>query len=195
MCSPQLALAAVTVAAGYQQNRSLRAQGSASRDVAQFNARQQEIEAARTREAGVEAENEQRRRAAELLSRQRAQLAATGVDIESGSPLLLQEDTETLGEADALRIRRNFQTRADSLEQGAEVTRAQGEARRSSLVSQGRGAFQQSLLAAGASFIGSGVADKWFTPNSAATLAGNQSADAAFRYVGGGRVPPVITGL
>lgn len=185
MCDPVtigLTLLAVSqVAQGYQAKQ----QGDFAEEVSDFNARQQENEATRTRNLGVEEENKQRRATAELLSRQRAQLGAAGVELGTGSAFLLQEDTTTLGEVDALRIRSNFEQRAEGLELGAELTRAQGDAAREA----GRTAFATSLLSAagtglsgapsgapstspfGGGAQGSGVSSKWYTQSSAAFTA------------------------
>jgi len=104
-----------------------RAQGEYKKGVADYNAQVAENEAKQVKTAGLEAENAQRRKTAELLSRQRAQIGASGVDLTTGSALQLQEDTETLGEVDALRIRSNFQRHADALRAGAGLTRSAGE--------------------------------------------------------------------
>ena len=154
-----------TVAQGY----SAMQQGKYEQDVAEYNARQSENEATRTRNVGVEEENRQRRLMAEMVSRQRAQGAAGGVDVESGSALQQQVDVQTLGEADALRIRSTFGEQADVLDEEASLTRAQGEAASSA----GRSAFTGSLLGAGVSIFASPVASKWFTPSSAAVTSGS----------------------
>lgn len=156
MCSPAAipiiiavaAAAGATVAAVGGKN-----QGDAEYAAARYNARQQENEAVRTRNKGVEEENLVRRHTAELVSRQRAQLAAQGLDIGTGSALQLQTDAATIGEADALRIRSNFENQALQLEEQALLTKFEGRARQSaartraigSLISgsaQGAGAFQ-----------------------------------------------------
>ena len=178
MCEPTtigIVLSAVsTVATGFQA----RQKGRFQQGVADFNARQQENEAQRTRTAGVEEENKARRATAELLSRQRAQLGAAGVRLGSGSALALQEETITLGEVDALRIRSNFEQRALTLEEQAELTEKEGEAAKR----VGDLAFGGSILAAGGTVLASGVADKWFTTKSAAniTQAGTGQQFAAF---------------
>lgn len=164
MCSPMAALAAVAVVQGAFTATQQIQQGRHQADVAEYNARVAENEAEETRAAGVEAENIQRRKTAELISKQRAQLGAANVDIGSGSALQLQEDAEILGEVDALRIRSNFESRAGALDTGAALTAGQGEFARSA----GLGSAAGTLLGTGATVIGTGVADKWLTPSSAA---------------------------
>lgn len=169
MCDP-VTMATIAVAQGtftaYQQVQ----EGKYQRGVAEYNARVAENEAEQTRTVGVEQENIQRQRTAELISKQRAQLGAANVDVGSGSALQLQEDAATLGETDALRIRSNFENRAESLDIGAELTRDAGRQAERSANTRAFG----TLLGTAASVAGTGVADKWFTANSSAvTLAGN----------------------
>ena len=150
---------ATTIAAGYAQKK----QGEHEDEIAKYNARVTENEAEKVRAKGVEEENIQREKTAQLLGKQRAQLGAANVDLMTGSPLDIQEDTVLLGEVDALRVRSNFNQEAESLEEQAELTRAHGKfARRA-----GRSAFTSSLGIG----IGVGVASKWFTPTSAAAIA------------------------
>lgn len=164
MCNPVAVQAWTLVASAAFTANQQRRQGKFKESVAEYNARVSENEAEETRNAGVEQENIQRRRTAELLSKQRAQLGAANVDLSTGSALQLQQDTETLGEADALRIRSNFERRAEALETGADLTRSQG----AFAASAGRGAAFGTLLSGAAAVAGTGVADKWFTPDSAA---------------------------
>lgn len=58
---------------------------------------------------GAVDEEAQRRKNAALLGRQRAVMAAGGVDLGQGSPLNVQADTAMLGELDAQTIKGNAQ--------------------------------------------------------------------------------------
>lgn len=165
MCEPTTIMAAVAVVSAAFTANQQRQQGKFQKGTAEYNARVAENEAEETRRAGVERENIQRRKTAELLSKQRAQLGAANVDLSSGSALQLQEETQALGEADALRIRSNFESRAGALDTGAELTQTQGEFAEAS----GRNQAVGTLLQGASTALGTGVADKWFTPNSAAT--------------------------
>lgn len=176
MCEPTTIMAVTAVVgAAFTANQQVK-QGKFQKATSEYNSRVAENEAEETRNAGVEQENIQRRKTAELLSKQRAQLGAGNIDLTSGSALQLQEETVALGEADALRIRSNFQDRADALDTGAALTRSEGDFAESA----GKGNAAGTILggvssAAGASAIGaggSGVADKWFTPQSAALSQG-----------------------
>jgi organic radical activating enzyme len=159
MCSVagvQIALTvASTVAAGYAQKK----QGEHEDDIAKYNARVTENEAEKVRSKGVEEENIQRQKTAQLLAKQRAQIGASGVSLTSGTPLDIQEDTVLLGEVDALRVRSNFEQEAESLESQANLTRLSGK----SAKKIGQRAFTSSLVVAGVGTAGGiGVANKWF---------------------------------
>lgn len=126
MCNPVAAawvIAAATVYQGYQSYQ----QGKFNKGVADYNARQLDNEATRTRNVGVEQENRQRLRTAQLMETQKVQSAASGVDVNSGSALQLREDSALQGEVDALTIKENFSTRAQSLNDQAGLVRMQGE--------------------------------------------------------------------
>jgi len=161
MCTPTLLLTAASTVMGAMQAR---AQGKYQEGVAKYNARVAENQAQETRNVGTEKENLQRLKTARLLATQRAQLGASGVLLGSGSAAQLQEDTLTLGEADALRIRQTTESQVGALETGAELTRSQG----AMAASAGRSKAFSTLLGGAASMAGTGVADKWFTPNSSA---------------------------
>ena len=178
MCNPTLlAVASVvtTVAQGYMAKQQAKQQAEYEDGVARYNVRQQENEAQRITNKGVEEENEQRRRVLETMSSQRAQFGASGVDPLTGSALQVQEDTLLLGEVDALRVRKSYQEQAESLMEQSELTLYEGKARAGLTRQRGRNAFTGALLTAGGEFAGSGVADKWFTPRSAAVVSSRGS--------------------
>jgi len=164
MCDPVTISAVAIVASTAIQAQAQTKQGQYRKGVADYNARVDENEAQNVRRVGGENENIKRQKTAELLSKQRAQLGASGVDLSSGSALQLQQDTVALGEADALRIRKNFESRAQSLETGAGLTRSQGDFAKSA----GQNAAIGTILGGAGSFLDTGVADKWFDSNSAA---------------------------
>lgn len=168
MCGVPAVMAITTIASTAFQAISQRRQGRFQKGVADYNARVAENEAQETRRAGTEAENLQRQKTAQLLSKQRAQLGAAGIELGTGSALQLQEETVELGEADALRIRSNFEARAGALETGAGLTRQQGAFAQSAGTTQAVG----TILGGTAAALDTGVADKWFTPNSAASVPG-----------------------
>lgn len=147
MCDPVTATVvagglsiAGTVSQGYAQKQ----QGRYSEQVARYNARQMQNEAQQIGKQGVEAENLQRQQTAQLIGTQRAQIGASGVSLESGTPAQLLQDTATIGEADALRIRSNYNLQKQSALEQADLTIAEGRSRRLA----GNAAFQGSLLSA-----------------------------------------------
>lgn len=171
MCDPvTIALVATTVAT-VGQGYAAKQQGKYEQGVQNYNARRLENEAIQTRNVGTEQELAQREKTAQLISAQRAQIGASGLALGSGSPAALLEDSQFQGEVDALRIRSNFQQQAQSLDDQAELSRAQGAAARQA----GNNAFTGSLLSAAAGVAGSSVAGKWFTPASAGNLQGQAS--------------------
>jgi hypothetical protein len=138
-------------------------QGRFQKATSRYNARVAENKAVETRNVGNEAELAHRQKVAQLQSKQRAQLGAAGIDLTSGSALQLQEDTAMLGEADALRIRSNAERQASALETSAGLTSAQGDYAQTAGYNQAAG----TILSGAATIGSSGVADKWFTPESA----------------------------
>lgn len=184
MCDVMTALTVgATLYSGYTQRQQANAQGRVARQTANYNARLQENEAQRVRNVGIEEENKQRRMTAEMLSNQRAQLGAAGVQLNTGSALQLQEDTVNLGEVDALRIRRNYADEAKSMEQGAVLTRNEGAQARAGYRASGSAAFTNSVLSAGGT-----VASKWYSPKSAAVQQSRVPANNVNRIPGGGNI-------
>lgn len=167
MCDPTLIMAGVSVVSAVGQLQA----ASTQEDLAFNEARNRENQAQDVRSKGVEEENIQRQKTAQLLSKQRATQAASGIDIESGSAADIQQDTVILGEADARRIKSNFGRQADVLEQGAALTLAAGKSRASAT----RGRAIGSLLTAGAKGYSQGVDSSWFSSDSAA-LSGSAAA-------------------
>jgi len=163
-------VAAITVAMslyqGVQENNRAKDQADYTQHVAAVNSRNRENEATKVRNVGVEEENKQRRMTAELLGRQRAQLGANGVQLDSGSALNLQQDTVSLGEEDALRIRGNYADQADALDQEASNITYEGDFQSSQLKASGKSALIGGVLNAGAAAYP--VASKWYTAKSSA---------------------------
>jgi hypothetical protein len=169
MCEPAtIAYAAVALVGAVSASQQQRAQGKFQKGTARFNARQAENEATQTRNKSVIEENKSRRSTSELVSRQRARLAASNVDVSSGSALQLQEDAALLGEVDALRIRSNLESKAVSLEDQAQLTLRSGEFAEQA----GRNAATGTLLSAAGDIAGNeqvagAVNSKWYSSDSA----------------------------
>jgi hypothetical protein len=160
--------AGLAIFGALQQSKAAKAEARNAKGVADYNARVAENRAEETRNVGVEAENVQRRKTAQLLSKQRAQLGAAGVDLMSGSAFALQEDTVALGEADALRIRGNTDSEVDSLRTSAGLTKQQGDY----AVAAGNNASNAALIggiaSSGSALSKRAVSEKWFTTKSSA---------------------------
>lgn len=111
MCDGGLILGLVSTAVGaagaIQQASAASQAAKYNAKVADMNAQISERRARDAIERGKEAEQQKRYQVAQIAGKQRAAMAANGVDIGFGSPLDTLIDTATLGELDALTIRRN----------------------------------------------------------------------------------------
>jgi len=118
MCDPismTIATVASTALGAYGQIQA----GQQAQAAANYNAavaRNNEIIAGRQAEdalkRGQVAEDEQRRRTRAMAGTQRAALAASGVQLDQGSPVDILSDTAQFGELDALTIRNNAEREA-----------------------------------------------------------------------------------
>lgn len=95
------------------QNRAAKANAAALNKQAD-----DEIAAARTEEAKYRA------KVKALIGSQKANYAASGVDISSGTAQEIFEETQAIGNADAMTIRSNAQKKAESLRMGASAYEA-----------------------------------------------------------------------
>lgn len=133
---PLIITAASTAVSVAGQQQQARAQESASKfqaAVARNNAIIAERKAQDAIERGKIAEREKREETAQLIARQRAAAAASGVLVDTGSILDITSDTAGLGELDALTIRSNaareaqaFRDQAAGFESEAQLTTATG---------------------------------------------------------------------
>lgn len=140
--------------------------GDAAAKSAEYNAavaRNNQIVADRQADDAVKrgqvAEDEQRRKTAQIKGAQRAALGASGVALDSGSPLDILGDTAAFGELDALTIRNNASREAYGYKvQGMNFAAEAGLAD-----ARGAAAKQSALIGAGATLLsGAGnVIDRW----------------------------------
>lgn len=79
---------------------------------AEYQAKQARIMAEDTLKRGAADEQAKRRQTAALEGRQRAVMAASNLDLSSGSPLAVLTDTAILGELDADTVKNNAQREA-----------------------------------------------------------------------------------
>lgn len=130
MCGP--AAIAATALGGARFGLSIyqsQQRAEAIESAAEYNARVQHNQAVRIKRKGLEEERAFRQELSQKVSRQRVQAAAGGVRVNTGGVLALQESTETLGMADALRIRKNYQNRFEAMNRRADYTLLSGQNR------------------------------------------------------------------
>ena len=127
--------------------------------VARNNAIVAEEHARYALEAGRIGEQNQRQKTAQMIGAQRAQMAASGIDIGSGTPLNLQASTAQVGELDALTIRNNAMRQA----YGYRVQASDFGANAGLLDMQASNSRKAGTIGAISSIVGGAgsVADKW----------------------------------
>ncbi len=111
---------AATLASGYAAYSG----AVAGNKAAEYNAKKLEQESAMAAEQGLQAEAQQRAKTKQYVGAQRAGYGASGVDVNEGTPLEVQADTERIGELDALTIQANTSRRVNSLNLAASASRA-----------------------------------------------------------------------
>ena len=134
-------------------------QGQYQSKMAKRNAQTQEVMAKDAVERGNIAENAFRMKVAGIKGEQRANLAASNVNLQAGSPLTILEDTAQMGELDALSIRANAEREAYGHRVGASNALARGE-----LASSGAAYNAMSSVLSGAG----SVSRDWYLMNSGA---------------------------
>lgn len=117
---------AASAVGSIQQSRAQASQAKYHAAVARNNATLAKRAADDARERGRVEELNQRIRTNQLVGRQRASLAANGVEVGTGSAIDLIEDTFKIGETDALTIRANAER--DAMGYLAQAGNFQGEA-------------------------------------------------------------------
>lgn len=169
MCDPGLIMAATTM---YTMSAQ-RQQANYQSQVARNNAKTQEYMAQDATARGERGEQAHRLNVARIKSEQRAAFGASGVDVQSGSPLEAISDTAMLGELDALTIRSNAEREAYGYRTGASNYMAQSKLDRM----KGRQAAVGTLLS------GAGrVSKRWHQPGK-----GQSKDDFPYDYYAGQR--------
>ena len=152
---------AVSAVGSMQQSKAQAGQAKYYAAVARNNEILAKRAADDARERGLVEELNQRIRTNQLVGRQRASLAANGVEVGTGSAIDLVEDTLKIGETDALTIRANAERDAMGyLAQGADF---KGEA---SLYDSSARNIRSALpfeLAGTALATGGTVASQWYS--------------------------------
>lgn len=101
---------------------SARAQNQGMKASSDYNAALLRNKATRVQEAGVQDEVDFRESIRDAADLQVSQLAASGLDVNSQGALRLVQDTYTVGEADARRIRTNYEDNVEAIQQGGELS-------------------------------------------------------------------------
>lgn len=153
-----VASAAGTVVGVIGQMNAGRAEAAAST----YQANQSRIMAEDALKRGAAEEQAQRRKTAALEGRQRAVLAASNVDLTSGSPLAVLTDTAMLGELDAQTIKNNAEREASQHRAQAGLFDMKASAAKSA----------GTLGAIGTALGGvSSLAERWYNPSRTSALA------------------------
>ncbi|WP_445505061.1 virion core protein, T7 gp14 family [Microvirga sp. G4-2] len=155
-----VASAAVGAVGAIQQGNATAAANKYQAAVNENNAILAQRNADDARKRGEVAEEEHRRKVAQLQGRQSAVMAANGLDLTSGSPLDILADTAQMGELDALTIRNNAEREAKGHQAQGMNFRAEAELNRASAKSA-KTAGMIGAVGSVVSGIG-GVADKWY---------------------------------
>jgi len=126
------------LAGGLVQASALRDQGKYLQQVQEANARLAELQAEDAVRRGEKGAQDRLREAKRLVGRQRAILAASGVDPNVGSAVDVVSDTAARGAEDAQTIRLNAMREAFGFEVEASDRRAAGRATRAGMRQEGR---------------------------------------------------------
>ncbi len=159
-----VASAAMTAYGQYQSGQQQKKMGAYQQAVAQNNALTAERNAQIQDNAADDAlargrieEQQHRLKVAQMTGTQRSALAASGVQVDTGSALDMVADTAMMGEMDALTLRNNAEREAYQFRVGAYNARAQGgsalaEGEMSALA--GRNAAKSGMWQAGGTLLG-----------------------------------------
>jgi hypothetical protein len=101
--------------------------GNAAKNVGEYNASVDEQNAQNSLADATTSEAQQRVRDSHVIAAGRAIAGASGVDVNSGSPLDVQAENQKQAEMNALNIRRSGQTRAQAFIADAQSQRMQGK--------------------------------------------------------------------
>ncbi|MEH3248502.1 hypothetical protein POV86_04395 [Enterobacter roggenkampii] len=168
MCSPEIALVAVTVASAAASAYSQNQQAKYTSAVAEKNADIAEAQAQDSVNRGNAQADEIRRRNRQAAGTQAATMGATGAELSTGNALDIFGDTAQFGALDALTTVNNAQREAYGYQVQGMNSLAQGEMDRSAA----RSNITQTLLttplnAAGAYKMGGGDLNKLFSRDAA----------------------------
>jgi hypothetical protein len=110
----------------YSQAQAARAQGAYQKSISEINERLSELQAESSLKRGEKDAQAIRRRTEKTIGSQRAALAANGVDVNDGSALEIQQETELYGQIDELTAKTNAIQEAYGFKMQANNDRARG---------------------------------------------------------------------
>jgi hypothetical protein len=110
----------------YSQSQAMKSQGEWSRMQSETNARLAKMQADDAIKRGDKEAQEHRKQTSQLIGKQRANMAAQGIELDSGSALEIQQEAKVMGEADALTIKNNAWKEAWGYRVNAQNIRGQG---------------------------------------------------------------------
>lgn len=99
--------AASTIGDAYSSSQAIKSKTAYESQQLQLNSRISELQAISAERRGREESRAYKTEVKQLIGKQRASLAAQGIDISTGSALDIQVETAELGAEDALTIRNN----------------------------------------------------------------------------------------
>ena len=128
------ALIGIQVGSSILQSEAQRNQARFQADMMQKNAREAERMSARAMDLGEKEAKKYSQQINQLVGRQRAGFAASGVDVNFGTAAAVQKETRDIGFQDVENIRTNafmqamgYKTQAQDLSRQARMTRQAGE--------------------------------------------------------------------
>lgn len=122
---PAIGMAAGAIGAGISAYSSIQ-EGAAQNRIAQYNAQIQEQQANATALQAANKAMGQRQQDQQILARQRAGFAASGVVADTGSPLLVEAKQAGYLEMAALQTQQAGAIESQNDQQAADLSRAQG---------------------------------------------------------------------
>ncbi len=137
---------ALSAVSGLSQASQQRQEGRMQQQIGNYNAQVSEQQAADAQRRGIFEAGERRALTRQQIGRQRTGLAASGVDVSTGSALDIFADTAAFGEMDAQTIQANAMREAYGYRTQATGQRFQGDMARQA----GRNRARSTLLTTGA---------------------------------------------
>jgi len=107
MAANSTLMAGLSLAGGIAESNAIAEEGKFQKSIFETNARFSELQAEDSIKRGEKEAERVKRRAKQLLGKQRTALAAQGIVLDDGTALQIQEDTAEQGAVDAMTARNN----------------------------------------------------------------------------------------